>query len=112
MTARRFGALDLNLNTNTVLMTSANNFDSTCNIRMVNRNSSPVRIRIALVDDIAANALTSLSDEDYLEYDIEIRANGVLENTGIVVPENHSIVVRADTSNVTAICFGFEEQIS
>ena len=110
MTAKRFGALDLTLNTYTILMSGPAGFSSTANVRFVNRNATPVKVRLALVDAPAASALVSLASEDYLEFDIEVRANGVLENTGIVIPENFSLVARSDTSSVTVVAFGFEEQ--
>lgn len=110
MTAKRFGALDLTSNTNTLLMSGPSGFSSTANVRFVNRNSSPVKVRLALVDEPAASAVANLSVEDYLEFDIEVRANGVLENTGIVVPEDYSLVARSDTDDVTVVAFGFEEQ--
>jgi len=107
--AKRFGALDLLANIDTVLMSGANGFNSTANIRFTNRNSTPVTVRLALVDAPSGTALASLSNEDYLEFDIEIRANGVLENTGIPIPEDFSLVVRSNTNNVTAMAYGFEE---
>jgi len=111
MAARRFGALDLAATTDTVLMSGASGFDSTVNVRFTNRNSSAVTVRMALVDDVSGSALGSLSDEDYLEYDTTIEANDVLENTGLVIPEDHTIVVRSDTTLVTVLSYGFEEQI-
>ena len=110
MTGRRFGALDLTAATDTVLMDAPTGFDVTTNVRFVNRNSTEVRIRLALVDAIAASAVGDLSDEDYLEFDTKILANEVLENTGIIVPENYSLVVRADVIGVSVTSFGFEEQ--
>ena len=110
MTAKRFGALDLVLNTYMILMSGPTGFSSTANVRFVNRNSSSVKVRLALVDEPAASALANISAEDYLEFDIEVRANGVLENTGIVIPEDFRLVARSDTSNVTVVAFGFEEQ--
>ncbi len=110
MTAKRFGALDLTLNTYTILMSGPPGFSSTANIRFVNRNSTPVKVRLALVDEPAVTALANLSPEDYLEFDAEVRANGVLENTGIVIPEDFTLVARSDTNNVTVVAFGFEEQ--
>lgn len=111
MTAKRFGALDLTLNTDTILMSGPSGFSSTANVRFVNRNSSPVKVRLALVDEPAASALANLSNEDYLEFDIELRANGVLENTGIVVPEDFTLVARSDTNDVTVVAYGFQEEI-
>jgi len=110
MAARRFGALDLQTTTYTLLMSGATGFDSTVNVRFTNRNSSPVKVRLALVDEPSGTALANLSDEDYLEFDIEIRANGVLENTGLAVPEDFSLVVRTDTTDVSVTAYGFEEQ--
>jgi len=110
MTAKRFGALDLILNTDTLLMSGPTGFSSTVNVRFVNRNSTSVMIRLALVDEPAASALANLSAEDYLEFDIELRPNGVLENTGIVVPEDYSLVARSNTNDVTVIAFGFQEE--
>ena len=110
MAARRFGALDLQTTNETLLMSGTSGWDSTVNVRFTNRNSTPVRVRLALVDAPAAGALAALSDEDYLEYDIEIRPNGVLENSGLVVPEDHSLVVKTDIVNVSVIAYGFEEQ--
>ena len=107
--AKRFGALDLVADTYTVLMTGATGFNSTANIRFVNRNSSPVTVRLALVDEPAVDAITNLSVEDYLEFDVEIRANGVLENSGIPIPEGFTLVARSNTNDVTVMAYGFEE---
>lgn len=94
-------------------MSSPANFDATANVRFVNRNPSvSVKVRLALVDAPAGSALSALSNEDHLEFDTEILPNGVLENTGIVVPENHTLVVRTNTLLVNAIAFGFEEQVA
>lgn len=94
MAAKRFGALDLQTTVNVLLMSGTTSWDSTVNVRFTNRNSTPIKVRLALVDAPAAGALGALSDEDYLEYDVEIRANGVLENGGLVVPEDYSLVVK------------------
>lgn len=107
--AKRFGAEDLAATTDTILMTGGTGFNSTANIRFVNRNASSVKVRLALVDEPAGTALANLSDEDYLEYDVELRPNGVLENTGIPVPEGYTLVARSDTANVTVMAYGFEE---
>lgn len=111
MTAQRFGALDLAATTDTILMTGSPGTNTTVNVRFVNRNSTEVRIRLALVDANALTALADLSNEDYLEYDTEILGNEVLENTGLAIPASYTLVVRSDTTNVTCIAFGFEEQI-
>ena len=109
MTAERFGALDLAATTNTFLMSSPSGSDCTVNVSFANRNSTEVMIRLALVDEVMATAVANLSDEDYLEYDTEILGNEVLERTGIVVPEDHSLVVFSNTASVSVIAYGFQE---
>ena len=110
MTATRFGALDLVANAFVELMTGPSGFSSTVNIRFVNRNSTSVRIRLALVDAGAGSAISALDVEDYLEFDLELRANGVLENTGIPIPDGFTLVARSDTNDVTAAAYGFTEK--
>ena len=110
MTATRFGVLDLVANTFAELMTGPTGFSSTVNIRFVNRNSTSVRIRLALVDAGVGSAIVALDVEDYLEFDLELRANGVLENTGIPIPDGFTLVVRSDTNDVTAAAYGFTEK--
>ena len=110
MSGQRFGALDLTANTDVVLMESGLNIDSTVNVRFVNRSGTSIVVRLALVDSPASTALVNLSNEDYLEFDTVVLANEVLENSGIVVPQAHSLVVRADSNDVTAIAYGFEQE--
>ncbi len=109
MTATRFGVLDLVANTYAELMTGPTGFSSTVNVRFVNRNSTSVRIRLALVDAGSGSAIAALVAEDYLEFDLELRANGVLENTGIPIPDGFTLVARSDTDDVTAAAYGFTE---
>ena len=112
MAARRFGALDLSSpGTNVVLMSGTAGWDSSVNVRFTNRNSAAsVAVRVALVDAPAATALTSLTDADWIEYDTLIQPNEVLEDTGVVVPENYSLVVSSDTTLVSVVAYGWEEQ--
>ena len=112
MAARRFGALDLTSpGTNVVLMSGTVGWDSSVNVRFTNRNSlTSVSVGLALVDAPSATALANLSDEDWIEYDTEILPNEVLEDTGIVVPENYSLVAYSDTTLVSVVAYGWEEQ--
>jgi hypothetical protein len=109
MAGTRFGALDLAAATYTVLMEGPAGFDSTVNVRFVNRNATTVVIRLAMVDDVSATAIASLTNDDFLEYDTPIIGNSVLENTGLVVPEGYSLVVRSDTTAVTSMAYGWAE---
>ena len=48
------------------------------------------------------------SNAEYIEYDADILANGVLERTGIVMDASKILVVRADSTDVTALAYGIE----
>lgn len=110
MAARRFGALNLvSTNTETVLMSGAAGWDSTVNVRFTNRNATSVKVRLALVDQPSGTALP-VNLEDWLEYDAEILPNEVLEETGLAVPEDHTLVVSTDTAGVSVVAYGWEEQ--
>lgn len=110
MAGKRFGALDLVGGVDAVLMTMPANFVATVNVRFVNRSdAASARVRLALVDSLAPTALADLSDEDYLEYDAKVGVSNILEDTGLVVPAEHSLVVRSDNNGVNVIAYGFEE---
>ena len=109
MAAKRFGAVNLFQDVDTVLLEGAAGTNSTMNIRFVNRNTMTAYVRLALVDAPAAGALAALSVEDYLEWDAPIGAQDVFEELGIVVPAGYSIVVRANENDVNVVAYGFEE---
>lgn len=80
-----------------------NNKDSAtvATVNICNRNPE----RSALVR-IAVSATQSPSNTEWIEYDTEIPANGVLERTGIWVNSAQYIVVRSNMPNVNAVAWG------
>lgn len=70
-------------------------------INICNRNNKPVTIRIAISDSV-----NSITTSEYIEYDVEIAAKGVLERTGVAVGLNQYITVYASENNVTVSCWG------
>lgn len=72
-------------------------------LSICNRNASSSRaIRVA----IASNATPATSE--YIEYDAELVAKGVLERTGLVLKENQRVIVRADATDLSAVVYGIE----
>lgn len=96
------GSADLSAATNTTVYTVPADTFSVVSINMVNRGATAANIRIA----VAASATPT--NAEFIEYDSQITANGVLERTGIVVQAGKLIVVRSSAINVTAMVYGIE----
>lgn len=105
MSSGRLGAVDLTATTNTGIYTVPVSTVATVSINLVNRNATAAIIRLMHLD----GAIGTLAVEDYIEYDIAIPANGILERTGIVMGATHTIGAYSDTANVSVQVYGWEE---
>ena len=70
-----------------------------------NRSSSTANCRLSVGTGDTPGAA------DYLEYDISVGPNGVLERTGIVVEATKKVVVRSSVASVTAMIMGIETAV-
>ena len=75
---------------------------STFNVNIVNTGSSPVNVRLAL----AAGATPTTSE--FIEYDVNLLANGVLERSGFVAQATKRVVVYSDIATVSVSVYGYE----
>lgn len=105
MATGRLGAIDLAATTLTVLYTTPANTITTTNISICNRNTVAAQIRVAVIN----GSIGSILDSDYIEYDIPLNANGVIERTGIVLAAGQTIAIYCNLSNISAVCWGFED---
>jgi hypothetical protein len=96
------GTADLALTTNTALYTVPANTFTVVNITVCNRNNTAVTVRVAL------SATGTPSNSEWIEFDVEIPAKGVLERTGLVLDATKNIVVYSDTTGVNAVAYGIE----
>lgn len=96
------GTADLAAATDTTLYTVPADHFSVVTVNICNRSSSAATVRIAVSSSGTPN------DADYIEYDSQISANGVLERTGLVLDASKVVVVRSNAINVSAVCLGIE----
>jgi len=102
MATGRLGTADLTAATDTTVYTVPASTFAVVSVSFCNRTTTPVNVRLAL-----AAAGTPTADE-YLEYDVELAPNGVVERTGIVMDTTKNIVARASNSGVSCVVFGIE----
>lgn len=103
MASGKLGSADLAATTNTLLYTVPASTVTTANVRVCNRNAAAsVKVRVAI--GTGASPATT----DYIEYDTAIPANGILEDTGVVLAAGEKVWVYSDTANVSVRVHGFE----
>lgn len=105
MKTGKLGAADLATGADTLVYTVPSNNTATVNIRVANRNTAAAKVRVAIGTGEAPGAA------DYIDYDVSVLANGILEDTGIVCGAGEKIWVRSDVANVSVRVYGFEEVV-
>tara|TARA_A100001035_G_scaffold114423_1_gene89803 strand:- start:59 stop:385 length:327 start_codon:yes stop_codon:yes gene_type:complete len=99
------GSNDLSANTDTSVYTVPADTYSVVTVSFCNRGSNTSNIRLAVATS------GSPQGADYLEYDVSIGPNGVLERTGIVADATKEIVVRSSQASVTCMVMGIETAV-
>ena len=99
MASGLLGKADLAATTDTLLFT-AGVTPQAFNVRFANRNATAVKVRVAIGSG-ASPAAT-----DYVDYDVTIPANGILEDTGLVASSGEKVWARSDTANVSVRAHG------
>lgn len=102
MATGRLGAANLAAATNTTIYTCPEATFTVLTISVCNRNATPVTARIAV------SALDTPTDAEFIEYDTQLTANGVLERTGVLIDAGKKIVVRTSGANVSVVAYGIE----
>ena len=102
MATGRLGVQAIAAATNTTVYTVPTGYYAVCNVSVTNRNTTAVKIRIAMASAATPNA------QEWIEYDVGVAGNGVFERTGLVLQAGLNIVVYSDTANVGCTVYGIE----
>jgi len=96
------GTADLVAVTNTTVYTAVAGKVTTLNVNVCNRGAAAVLVRLA------TSATGTPTNAEYIEYDVSIPANGVLERTGIAMEAGRNLVAYSDLATVSVVAYGFE----
>lgn len=103
MASGRLGTADLAATTLTTLYTVPATKLASFTLAFANRTGAAITARVAL-----AAAAAPVAGE-YIEYDVVVAANGVLERTGLVLDAGKQVVVYAGAVGLSVNLWGYEE---
>lgn len=102
MATGRLGTADLAAATDTTVYTVPSATFAVVTVSLCNRSASARNVRVAVCDT------GTPGDDEYVEFDAEVLANGVLERTGLVLDAGKLLVVRSSGIDVSAVIYGIE----
>lgn len=79
----------------------ANTF-TMCSISVCNRGNTDAGIRVALA------AGTTPTDDEWIEYNVDVGGHGVLERTGVLLSAGQRVIVWSSAPNVSVVVVGVE----
>jgi len=103
MAMKKLGVVTPVATTNTTLYTVPALKSSTAVLNMCNTSTVAVTVRVA----ISATATPTVGE--YIEYDVSIPPNGVLERTALAMEAGENVVIYASATNVAFRLSGIEE---
>jgi len=102
MATGRLGAVELTAGANSTVYTVPASTYSVVTVSFCNRSNTAAALRLAVASaDTPTNA-------EYVEYDTEILAKGVLERTGLVLDAGKKIVAYSSADACSVVVMGIE----
>lgn len=89
--------------TDTLFYTVPTNKTSSFSMCFTNRTTSPVTIRIAFTNS------GTITNDEYVAYEVTVYGNEVYERTGFVLVQGQFVYVRSSATGVNVVAWGYEE---
>jgi hypothetical protein len=102
MATGRLGAAAMTQGANTTVYTVPASTYSVVTVSMCNRSNFAAAVRLAVA------AADTPTDAEWIEFDTEIQAKGVLERTGLVLDAGKKIVAYSSAPSMSAVVMGIE----
>jgi len=103
MATKKLGVVTPLATTNTTLYTVPALKGAVAVLSICNTNTTAVTISVAI------SATVTPTVGEYIEYDVTIPANGVLERSALVLEAGENVIIYASASNVAFRLHGIEE---
>lgn len=102
MSTGRLGTADLTGGAYSTVYTCPVDTFTAASLSVVNRSNSVATIRISI------STADTPTDDEFIEFDTQLPAKGILERTGLVLDAGKKIVVRSNIGGVNSVAFGIE----
>lgn len=103
MATGRLGAYDLSADTPQSIAQGETDRFTACSVSLCNRGNTPCKVSIAITTSV--NIIDNI---EYIDKDVELYPNSVLERTGIAIKQNQYITVESNQDRVSAVAWGIE----
>lgn len=103
MATGTLGQAALSATTNTTVYTVPAGTTATFSVGLLNKGGAALNARLAI------SASGTPTTAEYIEYDVSIPQNGVLERTGLVASAGQQIVAYASTADLVVNVYGYED---
>lgn len=89
--------------TNTLFYTVPSNLTASFSMCFTNRTSSVVEVRLAFT------ATGSVTNDEYVAYNVPVYPNEVYERSGFVLGQTQTVYVYSTTTGVNVVAWGWEQ---